>query len=68
MNYLLNRPFSSSLQLASRQGTEGEPGSCLGLILCKEFVERNGGKLCIESETGKGSKFSFAVNSVPPGT
>jgi signal transduction histidine kinase/ligand-binding sensor domain-containing protein len=45
----------------SNKGTEGETGSGIGLILCKEFVERNGGKIWFESTLGLGSKFSFTL-------
>lgn len=45
----------------SRSGTEGEPSTGLGLIICKEFIERQGGMLYVESKEGKGSTFTFTV-------
>jgi signal transduction histidine kinase len=43
------------------KGTANESGTGLGLMLCREFIARNGGQLHIESEKGKGSIFSFSL-------
>ena len=42
-------------------GTANEVGTGLGLILCKEFVEKNGGRIMVTSTQGEGSCFSFTV-------
>jgi two-component system, sensor histidine kinase and response regulator len=43
------------------KGTAEESGTGLGLILCKEFIEKNNGTIRVESEPGKGSRFIFSL-------
>ena len=50
-----------SLKGISTLGTREEKGTGIGLVLCKEFVEQNGGKIWCESTLGKGSTFSFSL-------
>ena len=45
----------------STKGTSGEEGTGLGIILCREFIEKNGGTFHVESEPGEGSTFTFTL-------
>jgi signal transduction histidine kinase len=45
----------------STRGTNGEKGTGLGLILCKEFIEMNYGSISVKSKHGEGSSFTFTI-------
>ena len=47
-----------------RKGTEGEPSTGLGLIICNDYIEKHGSKLIVESAVGKGSIFKFSLPAV----
>ena len=57
---LLDKLFRIDAML-SAPGTDGEKGTGLGLILCKEFINCNSGEIWAESVVGKGSRFSFSI-------
>jgi signal transduction histidine kinase len=57
----IDRLFRIDIKHKSKQGTVGERGTGLGLILCKEFVEKHNGKIWVESVPGKGSQFKFLL-------
>jgi PAS domain S-box-containing protein len=60
--YLMEKIFSVG-EKVGRRGTEGEESSGLGLLICKEFVEINGGTIWVKSIEGEGTTFSFTVNT-----
>jgi signal transduction histidine kinase len=56
----ISKLFRLDANLSTR-GTDNEKGTGLGLFLCKEFVEKHGGKIWVISEIGKGSTFNFRL-------
>lgn len=56
----LDKLFDIS-NISSSIGTQQERGTGLGLVICKQFVEKHGGDIWVESELGKGSRFNFTL-------
>lgn len=57
---LMNKIFELNAN-SGRIGTEGEPSTGLGLLLCKEFIHKHGGEIRVESEVGVGTIFTFSI-------
>ncbi|MBP9119260.1 MAG: PAS domain-containing sensor histidine kinase [Ignavibacterium sp.] len=57
MLFEINKSFTTP-------GTTNEKGSGLGMILCKDFIEKHGGEIWVESNSGKGSEFFFTIPAI----
>lgn len=66
MSEELIRQLFEDVQLHSLEGTEGEKGSGLGLLVTRQFIMRSGGKLSVESKPGEGSVFQFTMKGGKP--
>ena len=53
--------------ITSHKGTHGEKGTGLGLMLCKDLVERHGSELCVTQNAGGGSRVAFSLPAIRQG-
>ena len=63
---MLDKLFQLDNQ-SNRRGTEGEPSTGLGVIICRDLIKMGGGEILVESEERKGSVFSFTVPATRSG-
>jgi CheY-like chemotaxis protein/two-component sensor histidine kinase len=61
MNHKIKTDLFQLNKDTGRPGTDGEQSTGLGLILCKEFIEKHGGEVWVESEEGVGSSFYITI-------
>ncbi len=66
MSEELIRKLFEDVQLHSLEGTAGEKGSGLGLLVTRQFIMRSGGRLSVESKQGEGSVFQFTMKGGMP--
>ncbi len=61
MNETIKNSLFQTVSNVTRAGTANEKGTGLGLMICKEFIEKHQGTIRLESEAGKGTKFTFRL-------